>query len=99
MTFLPVNQFVTYIEGFDISILRANTESIRYLVEANSILIPSYAFNHCARHAATKKGDCHGFIFVRRCGAEVVPMPLKVIVLVPLEKESMDLRHIPPAPD
>jgi hypothetical protein len=99
MTFLPMNQSVTFVECFDISILCANSESIGHFVEANAILIPSYAFNHCSRHPATKKRDCHRFIFVRRNGPEVAPMPLKVVILVPLEKESVDLRHISPAFD
>jgi hypothetical protein len=97
MAFLPMDQFVTFEKRFDVSILRANAEAKLHLVETDAILVTTYAFNHCSAHIATKERDRNDFIFIRRGGPEVISMLLKVVILVLLDKESMDLRHISPA--
>jgi hypothetical protein len=97
MTLLPMDQFVTFEKRSDISILRTNRKTELHFVKSNTVLVSSYAFNHCSGHIATKKRNSHGFVFVRCGGPDVASMLLKVIFLVLLVKEAMDLWHISPA--
>jgi hypothetical protein len=99
MTLLPMDEFVTLIEGPDVSIPCADAESVAHFVEAKAVAAPPHTFDHCGAHVATEKGDRQGLIFVRRGGSEIAPMPLKMIILVPSVKEAMDLWHFSPGFD
>lgn len=84
MTLLAMDEFVTLIESPDMSVLGANTKCVCHFVEAKAVAATPHTFNHGGAHVATEECNRQGLIFVRRGGSEIVPMPLKMIILVPL---------------